>query len=220
MNLKFAVLFAAIIAFGPSFGFAGDTKSGTELLFDTGSLDGVKTGETLRYVHSRNADDNIPIRPLADGEMQVLVAEENTEPYTEVTLVNGKFKRKLHRFPATQGNPVFVAFLEASVSSIAFATKGSPFYIRNRIKDAFGKGGEVTEIDLTDSSAKQITYHPFKGDRNAAKIGRAFEALKMTFVLSDDTQGKFVSLTTEATVDGTEYFKEEVRYRDAKPSKK
>ncbi len=219
MKNMFSVLFAAMLALGSSSVFAGEKKNGTELLFDTGSLNGVKTGEVLSYAHSRNADDNIPTRPLIDGEIQVRIAEEDSEPFTEVTLVNGKAKRKLHRFPANQGNPIFVAFLESSVSSVAFATKGSPFYIRNRIKDAFGQGGEITEVELTDGPATQITYHPFKGDRNAAKIGRAFEALTMTFVLSDDTQGKFVSLTTEATIDGTEYFKEEVRYRDAKPSK-
>ena len=215
-----ALLFAAaaMIAVAPA--FAGE-KTGTEMLFDTGALNDFTTGAVLNYAHERSADEKIPIHAVESGNIRVSIIEENGKSRSEVKIVNGNERRKLHHFPVTQGNPIFVTFLESSVSSLTFATKGSPFYIRNRMKDAFASGGEITEIKAqvggSPTTATRIVYAPFREDRNAAKMGLAFEALTMTFVLSDDVPGRFVSMTTEARVDGKQFFVEDVRFIDAKP---
>jgi len=223
MRLKFFGSIIALSLLSTHLSVANE-KTGTELLFDKGSMAGIELGDAINYTHHRSSDENIPSRGVEDGEVIVLLAEEDDSRYSEVTLVNGKHRRKLHRFPADSGNPIFVTFLESSVSAVAFATKGSSFYIRNRIKDSFATGGEVskieTEIDGKAHPATQIIFRPFKGDPNAAKMGKAFEALTMSFVMSDDVPGKFTALITEAKVDGTQYFVEEIRFIDAKPSSK
>ncbi|NHW87951.1 hypothetical protein, partial [Escherichia coli] len=41
-------------------------------------------------------------------------------------------------FAASGGDPVLLWFLENTVRSMATITKGSPFYIRNRMREALG----------------------------------------------------------------------------------
>lgn len=196
--------------------FAG-TPTGTEMLFDSTNFDDVKIGTTLTYTHARSADEKIPVRAIEDGSVTVArIGSDGGAERTVVTFKNGKAKRQLDHLPADRGNPIFVVFLESSVNSVTFATKGSPFYIRNRIKEAFSSGGKVTEtvIELggTEADATQIEYRPFKGDRNAEKMGAAFENLSLRFTMSNAVPGQFVSMTTQAKVDETVYFIEELRF--------
>jgi hypothetical protein len=48
-------------------------------------------------------------------------------------------------------------------------------------------------------------------------MGQAFEALTVTFVLSEEVPGRIVSMATEARVGDKQFFVEEVRFTDAKP---
>ncbi len=209
------VLFAGLAMLSTA-AFAG-TLTGTEILFGSASFDDVKAGTTLSYTHKRSADEKIPVRAISDGHIVVnRIDNEDGADKTIVTLKQGEGKRQLEHLPADRGNPIFVVFLESSVSSVTFATKGSPFYIRNRIKDAFASGGEVSsgtvEVDGEEIDATHIDYRPFKGDRNAERMGAAFENLLVRFTLSDDVPGHFVEMTTVAKIDETVFFIEEVRF--------
>lgn len=201
-------------------------RSGTEILFDRTSFDDVRAGTIITYTHDRSADEKIPVKPIdggavvvnrtgdgegeGDGAGKVLVTLEYGE---------GKGRRTLEHLPADRGNPIFVVFLESSVAAVTYATKGSPFYIRNRIKDAFATGGEVStgriEIDGVEAEATHIDYRPLKGDENVDKFGLAFENLMLRFTLSDAVPGRFASMTADAQVDGTVYFSEEMRFETA-----
>lgn len=209
------VLFAGLAMLSTA-AFAG-TPTGTEILFGSASFDDVKAGTTLSYTHKRSADEKIPVRAISDGHIVVnRIDNEDGADKTIVRLKQGEGKRQLEHLPADRGNPIFVVFLESSVSSVTFATKGSPFYIRNRIKDAFASGGEVSsgtvEVDGEEIDATHIDYRPFKGDRNAERMGAAFENLLVRFTLSDDVPGHFVEMTTVAKIDETVFFIEEVRF--------
>lgn len=195
-------------------------QTGTERLFDSSSYDDVRTGTTLTYSYKRSADGKIPVRAIVDGSITILRDEDaDGMEKTVITIRQNEGKRQLEHFPADRGNPIFVVFLESSVSSITFATKGSPFYIRNRIKDAFASGGAVSkgvaEWDGEEVAATHIDYHPFKGDRNAKKMGFAFENLSIRFTLADKVPGHFVTMTTQAKVDDTVYLIEEIRFDTA-----
>jgi len=199
----------------------GDTPTGTEILFGSSSFDDVEVGATLTYTHQRSADAKIPVRPIENGYATVArIDNSDGVDKTVVTLVQGASPRELDHLPADRGNPIFVIFLESSVSSVTFATKGSPFYIRNRIKEAFSSGGKVSagpiDWEGREVNATHIEYRPFKGDRNADKMGAAFENLSMRFTLSDAVPGHFVSMTTQAKVDDTVLFIEEIGLDTAK----
>lgn len=199
--------------------FAGP-QTGTEMLFGSSSYDDVQSGTTITYSYSRSADPKIPAQAIADGSIAVLRTENDAgSDKTIITVRQNGGRRQLEHLPADRGNPIFVIFLESSVSAITFATKGSPFYIRNRIKDAFASGGDVSEgkieVDGTERDVTHIDYRPFKGDRNAEKMGTAFENLLMRFTLADSVPGHYVAMKTQAAVDGTDYFIEEVRFEAA-----
>ncbi len=196
--------------------FAG-TPTGTEILFGSSSFDDVEIGATLTYSHQRSADEKIPVRAIKDGHVTIARIEgDEGKDRTVVALTQGAARRELDHLPADRGNPIFVVFLESSVSSVTFATKGSPFYIRNRIKEAFSSGGDVSEEEIEFNGAKvdatHIEYRPFKGDRNAEKMGAAFENLSIQFTLSDDVPGHFVAMTTQAKIEDKVFFIEEVRF--------
>lgn len=196
-------------------------QTGTERLFDTASFDDIRAGTTITYAHDRSADPKIPVHTIKDGGIIVAHVAGNGEAadHTLVTLKQGGGQRTLEHMPADRGNPVFVVFLESSVSAVTYATKGSPFYIRNRIKEALAAGGEVSEgtveVDGTEHAATHIDYRPFRQDRNAQKMGAAFENLSMRFTLSDAVPGHFVTMTTQAKVDDVVYFIEIVRFDTA-----
>ena len=72
-------------------------------------------------------------------------------------------------FPPGVANPVLLYFLETTVRAMAEATGGSPYYIRNRVREAFvaadlGPGGDP-------EAAHAVTLSPFAQDPNRAKMG-------------------------------------------------
>ena len=200
-------------------------QTGTERLFASSTFADVKAETTLTYTHNRSADEKIPVRPIDDGEITVLrTMNDSGSEKTLITLVQNEGRRKLEHLPADRGNPIFVVFLESSVASITFATKGSPFYIRNRIKEAFASGGVVSEGEADwkgdKTAVTNIEYQPFKGDRNAKKMGIAFENLALRFTLSEAVPGHFLAITAQAKVDDTVYFIEEIRFDNASEGEK
>lgn len=216
MTLKTTLLALTLALSTPAF---AAEKTGTEMLFDTAALATVETGTTLRYSHTRTADENIPIQPLNDRQLVISIVEGENGPLSRVQRMDGKSPSGLQEFRATNGNPIPPIFLTSSVRATAFATKGSGFYIKNRFQEAIYNGGEVTETEVEVGgetlAAQRITYRPFTDDPNAKKMGQAFEALVMTVVLSDAVPGKLVSMTTRSEVDGVEYFNEEITFLDA-----
>jgi hypothetical protein len=114
------------------------------------------------------------------------------------------------------GNPILMVFLESVVRTVSEATGGSPFYLRNRIKDAMRE--RMTEEPATaefrgaELAAQRIDLRPFEEDRHAADLG-AFAGLELSFLLAEAAPGTFLSL--EASASGAGY-SEEIRL-DATP---
>jgi hypothetical protein len=69
-------------------------------------------------------------------------------------------------FPAGAANPVLLYFLETTVRAMAEATAGSPYYIRNRIREALAAAGLGPE-----GTPREVTFMPFEGDPNRARMG-------------------------------------------------
>ncbi len=91
--------------------------------------------------------------------------------------------RQIGPFPVSGGDPVLTFFLEQTARDMARLTGGSPFYIRNRIKDALFGGGRITR----EGEQSVASFQPFDGDPNAARMG-GFDSLTLTFVLGDPRQ--------------------------------
>ena len=121
-------------------------------------------------------------RPTADGRLILsqIIDPSDQQPVLQLQQQGDTANRKIGPFPISAGDPVLTYFLEETVSDMAALTGGSPHYIRNRMKDAIFRGGEITEQD----GRKVATFQPFAQDQNAARM-KGFDSLTLTFVMDD-----------------------------------
>ncbi|MER2510581.1 MAG: hypothetical protein ABTQ27_17770, partial [Amaricoccus sp.] len=186
---------AGLLAFGNA-AVAGEAQ---DRLFALGVLDSVETGQELVYGFERRGDfppdklsavtdgvARLDMRAGADGKRAVVVA-----------LNDGARDETFDPFPADAGNPIFMVFMEQNVRAMAALTGGSPFYIRNRMREALGAQDSVTPVDATYDGrtvpARRVSFKPFAGDGNREKMG-PFAQLEISFVMSDAVPGEFVSM--------------------------
>lgn len=124
-------------------------------------------------------------RPTEDGRITLSqdIDPSDQQPILELTQKAGPVDRTIGPFPISSGDPVLTFFLEQTTRDMAALTGGSPFYIRNRMKEALFQGGEVTRSD------GQVTarFQPFAQDANAARMN-GFQTLTLTFVMADPAQ--------------------------------
>lgn len=133
-------------------------------------------------------------RRIADGR---LVLSETTDaadgkPVLQLRQTSEGRSHVIGPFPLSGGDPVVVFFLENTARDMAALTGGSPFYIRNRIKDAVFRGGTVRQQD----GRTTVVARPFDGDPNAGRMG-AFAALELRFVMGDDPGAPIRELVAE-----------------------
>ena len=190
-----ALLLAALLAAAPA-AAEGEANG----IFALGQLDTVATGDTLVYAHRRSGSATGPdALPPIEGRVEVTLqpAADGGSRAAHVALVEDARTRGLPPFPATGGNPVLLVFLETGMRNMATATGGSPFYIRNRIREALVGAGEATPValDLAGGTveARRFTVRPFADDPNRARMG-AFAGLEISLVLSDEVPGGIASL--------------------------
>lgn len=188
-----ALLLAAQAAFS-------DTKA-YDLLFRDGTLDNVPRTSELQY--TREVTNGL--KPETSQRDTGLIAMRiDTEGSAELALLQfrqGDKKRGLGRFPASVGNPMIMYFYEATIRDMAESAGGSPFYIRNRIKDALVQPVpvETGEAEFRgETVATQIVrLHPFREDPNRDRM-QGFADLELRVTMSDEVPGWYLSLEAEA----------------------
>ncbi|SES96233.1 hypothetical protein [Paracoccus homiensis] len=121
--------------------------------------------------------------PVADGSLQLAetIDPSDNQPVLQVVQKTDDRSRKIGPFPVSGGDPVLTFFLEQTTRDMAALTGGSPFYIRNRIKDAVFRGGDITP----DQNGRTARFQPFADDPNAERM-HGFQTLTLTFHLDDD----------------------------------
>ncbi|CAM3225183.1 hypothetical protein PANO111632_08995 [Paracoccus nototheniae] len=124
-------------------------------------------------------------RPTANASL--ILSEEtdpsDQQPILQLTQDSGERSRKIGPFPISGGDPVLTFFLEQTSRDVAALTGGSAHYIRNRMKDALFRGGEIAQGD----DGLTATFQPFAEDPNADRMG-GFQTLRLTFVMADPAQ--------------------------------
>lgn len=176
-----------------------------DLLFRQGTLDDIAPGTEIIYDQS-GAGVAEAAEVLADLDLRLSVHDAQ-ESYLE--LFDTDRFRRLGTFPTAVGNPLLMYFFETTIRDVAQLSGGSPFYMRNRFKEALlaeATPDTVTrDFDGTEVSTKEITLHPFQGDINSAKMG-GFEDLALTISVSDAVPGWYQSLAAvSAGGDGYDY---------------
>ncbi len=213
-KLCFLVIVIPMLAALP---FHADADRATDLVFSTSVLGNIPQQKTVTYDHTRLGPKDSGLHQIENGSvtLTVMAAERGGNVAILEMRDNGTLRNRTP-FPVDAGNPLVMAFLESALRSMAQITGGSPFYLRNRIKESLRSGGQVTPTTVTIGGetmpATQIAFQPFQHDKNAARMGD-FADLTLTFVVSDDVPGGF-ALFSAATpmIDGKNLYRETIRY--------
>ena len=189
----------------------------TDLVFSSGVLDNIPQDKTVTYEHLRFGPEGGEFHSIVDGQifLAVVPSEIGGDEAVLEMLDNGKLRNRTP-FPADAGNPLVMAFLESSLRSMAQITGGSPFYLRNRIKESLRSGGEIEPMTVivgeASVDAMKITFMPFLHDKNAERMGD-FAKLELSFIVSKNVPGGFVLFSANTPEsDGKRVYQESMRY--------
>lgn len=160
----------------------------SDLVMAPGVLAKVPAGPVFRYAHTRHlpvhaegsTQPKVPegeIQPQAVAEGEVILVAEPGQGGVRLVLSrrDGGQTAPVAEFSGSGSNPVLLYFLENTVRVIASETGGSPYYLRNRIREA------LVTADLPAPGAP-LVLHPFAADKNRDRMGEfGTFALHLTF---------------------------------------
>ena len=152
--------------------------AGDAVFADRGPWD--LTDTPLRWAITVEGPDLPGFLAVTDGslEMTQITDPSDGQPVLQLTQKTDGRARKIGPFPISGGDPSLTFFLEQTARDMARLTGGSPFYIRNRIKDALFRAGDLAR----DGDTMTATFQPFADDPNAERM-QGFQSLTMTFVI-------------------------------------
>ena len=196
-----ALVLAGLLALAvlPPHAAATEGKETYDLLFRDGTLDAIDPKMSLVY----RRDVTNMIKPDAakrdTGGLSLSVMP------SDATMVQLRFRtdgkhRALGQFPASVGNPMIMYFYETVVRDMAESAGGSPFYIRNRVKEALAQPAAFEEgeavIDGRNVPTVTVRLKPFENDPNRDRM-RGFADLEMRVTMSEEVPGWYLSLVAE-----------------------
>jgi len=172
-----------------------------ETFFREGALSGVHEGETLTYrtrISGWSAPGKAAEAPkVREGSLSLTLSGEDVVMNRE----REGAEQSIGTFPASVGNPIIMYFLETTLRDMATQAGGSPFYIRNRIKDALLRSADRETVTVTygneEITAERATIHPFTTDKARGSMG-GFADLSLAVTVSEDVPGWYLSLTASA----------------------
>ena len=142
----------------------------------------------LHWRLDHQGPDSPAFRQVRDGRVTLAEVTDPSDgqPLLEIRETGGEDSdadpRVLGRFPVSSGDPMVVFFLENTARDMAMLTGGSPFYIRNRMKEALANAGPATQ-DADGGVAVEL--RPFADDPNGDRM-KGFETLRLRFVMGSD----------------------------------
>ena len=195
----------ALVAVALSLGLsAATTRSeaaqASDLLFRQGTLDELSRAAVLRYSRVVTNRANPDAAERDTGEIALSFSQGET-PMANLQLRQGHKHRELGSFPASVGNPMIMYFYETVIRDMAETAGGSPFYIRNRVKEALARPAEIVEgkaqFEGREIATSTVTLRPFAGDPNRGRM-QGFGALELRVTMSDAVPGWYLTLVAEA----------------------
>lgn len=184
------------------------TPTGSQLFFETPYLSKVEPGTTLNYAYKHVTAE----AKLGEGFDETLAmkvtapADDPAKRIAEVVIRRGEREGEAGPFPTLNGNPISLILLERDVKEMAQLSKGSPYYLRNRVRDHLATGTVEParfSYDGKEVEGWKLSLRPFAEDPNKEKLlelaGRRYE-----FLFSDAVPGGLYSIdVVTPKADGT-----------------
>jgi hypothetical protein len=155
---------------------------------------------SLAYGESRSvpASDALTVKAVADGEVRLEAVDGADGRELRLVRVEGTAATPVGSFPVGVANPLLLYFLETTVRVMAETTGGSPYYIRNRIREAL----VASDLGTAEGKARAVTLTPFAADANRSRMG-AFGDLAIRLRFDPGAPGRILELSADtAAADG------------------
>ncbi len=164
----------------------------SDLLMTPGVFADAPAGTAVAYSEDLDVPEGGTLRDVAGGEVRVEVRLDGDS--RELLLVRDEDggQRPLGTFSTGLANPVLLYFLETTVRAMAEATGGSPFYIRNRIREDLGAAGLGP-----DAAPREVTLTPFADDPNRDRMG-GFADLTLRLRFDPDQPDRILELSADS----------------------
>ncbi len=188
-----ALLLTALLAVGTAQARSDGTQT-YDLIFKTGTLSDLETRDQLEYSRELTVPADTSYAEVNSGSVNLVMEPENV---ARLEFEHDGKPQNIGNFPADVGNPVIMYFIETVLRDMALQSGGSPFYIRNRIKESLVEEAPIEQVsvDYNDAkvAARDITLRPFIDDKNRDRM-RGFQNIELSFTVSDDIPGWYHSL--------------------------
>lgn len=206
MNIFAATGLAAVLAAGMAVAAPLEGDETYDMLFREGTLDRIDRDAAL--VYSREVSNTLKPEAAARDSGDVKLTFRGDEAEMAMLAFHKDEKhRALGQFPASVGNPMIMYFYETVVRDMAEAAGGSPYYIRNRVKDALIAPSDIETgeavVNGETVETRTIRMYPFADDPNVERM-QGFGDLELRVTMSDAVPGWYMSLVAEAS-DGEVY---------------
>lgn len=186
---------------GPGLATSVTGEAAYDLLFRDGTLDPVSRAHALVYQREVTNTLNPDAAARDSGEIGLRIEKAEDMETVQLEFRRDGKHRGMGTFPASVGNPMIMVFYESVVRDMAETAGGSPFYIRNRVKEALARPSEVEPgtamVNGEEVATQTIRMRPFKGDPNVGRM-MGFGALELSVTMSEAVPGWYLSLVARA----------------------
>ena len=204
MSMLLCGLVLTFLSLNPAVAAPVDAEQAYDLLFQNGVLDTIARDKELVYRRTVTNQLRPDTAERDTGDIALSFRDDGNEMAYLEFRQNNKH-RAMGVFPASVGNPMIMVFYESAIRDMAESAGGSPFYIRNRVKDALIQPAEVVEgklvFDGKTVPAQTILMRPFAEDPNRDRM-QGFGDLVLSVTVSKEVPGWYLSLVAEAVPEG------------------
>jgi hypothetical protein len=170
----------------------------SDLVMAPGLFTGAGAGPLLAYAEERRVPADSGLQPGAVGRLSLALVEGVDGRELALTRESEGVDRPVAAVPAGGANPVLLYFLESTLRDVAEATGGSPFYIRNRMREALGAAG------VGEGARREVVIVPFGGDPNQARMG-GFADLTLRVSFDAKRPERLLELSADTRLDASGY---------------
>ena len=184
----------------------------TEMIMAPGLLAQAPEGFVLRYQHRRHmpqiadgqslpgAERDLAVPKSLEAELQLLRLGKGPEARLRLQEVTAETTRVLGEYPTSTSNPIFLFYLENIVRTAAVQTGGSPYYFKNRLREA------LLRTKVPDTGITTIELQPFLADKHAARMGD-LASLRLSLTFDPAQPARILELKAD-TVSGAKGYSE------------
>ena len=172
-----------------------------DLVFKASHFARIADGRTVTYdfVRTSNGGAGDKLEPSFKDKVSILVGPEGNANSVRVHLFSGKRAQKFDNLSKT-GNPVIVALLEQDVQEMHKTLGGSPYYFRNRLRQALAEdtSSQPTRVEFGGRTHDgwKVTLKPFADDQQNAYRLKEYAQRSYELTFSDDLPGGLYALKT------------------------